>query len=530
MKRNNLFSVLLLAFSIFFLVLSQPSVFFEDGLSFFAWLAYIPFFLLADRVSLHKSFLWGASYGVLAYALLCPWLSTFGAVALLFVCVIFAFYNALLFFFLSWSEKLFTGRLEKYFWIFRALLVLSVEFLRTHGVFAFSYGIIGYSQWKNPVFLKFSSLFGVFGVSLLILLFNSLVAKIISEKVSSLHLNSKRYDKRSILWNLVPFLSIFLGLVLFYFVSSFFPSSGKSESIRFALIQNYSSASSSSISDYEKDVSLLKKLTDAALASNPDTELVVWAETAVVPDVINNFSSTRDSRRHELAVDVFEYIKSKKCAFLIGSNHEDKDGVHNAALYFSPESNEVSFYHKNHLVPFTEFWPEFLDFKIFDPIKDSLNCEFFAHGRGLKTFSIKNLKFSAPICFEDSFSPLIRKMKKEGADFFVNISDDAWSSSDSARNMHLSMSAFRCAEYASPMIRSTIDGKTCALDSKGRVICYIDSEINGFLCGEIEVPLSGRTFYMLTGDAVFILICIFVFSLLLILSARFVKVSVYGRR
>ena len=529
MKRSKLFAFALLLFSVFFLVLSQPSFLFEDGLSFFAWIAYIPFFFLLDLISLKKSFLWGGLYGFFSYALMCPWLSSFGFLALLFVCFLFAFYNSILFFLVSWSKKMFPARLEKYFWLFRVFILLSVEFLRTHGIFAFSYGIIGYSQWKNPLFLNFSAYFGVFGLSFLIISFNSLAEKFIFERFQNLP--KQVGEKNFIHFRSLSFLFIFPAVsILFYFLPSSSIENSKSSSLKVALIQNASSAASSSIYDYQRDVALLKKLTDEALDFQKQTELVVWAETAVVPDILGGLAGRGDLLRQRLSRELFEYFESRHVSFLIGTNHADEDGVHNAALYFSGKSGEVLVYHKNRLVPFTEFWPDFLDFKFLDPVKKSLNCEFFARGKSIRSFPIKNMTFAVPICFEDSFSPLIRKMKESGADFFVNISDDAWSSSEAARNMHLSMSAFRCAEYASPMIRSTIDGKTCLLDCKGSLRAQIDSGRDGFLCAGLQLPEKAKTLYMLTGDWPLIFICLFTLLFLLILSLQFVKVRIYGRR
>ena len=114
--------------------------------------------------------------------------------------------------------------------------------------------------------------------------------------------------------------------------------------------------------------------------------------------------------------------------------------------------------------------------------------------------------------------------------FFVNISDDAWASSAAARNMHLSMSVFRAAEFSSPFIRSTIDGKTCIIDSCGKVTSEIPGEIDGFLCAKLEVQKNSSSPYFIIGDAFIVAITFFVFLLLLILSVGFVKVKCYGRR
>lgn len=519
MKRNNLFDFILLLFSVIFLSLSQPSFIFEDGCSFFAWFAYIPFFILSSRVSIRASFLWGAAFGFLFCAFLCPWLSEFGLIALFFVCGVFAFYNSILFFMLAFFKKSFPERFSGCFWIFRVLPVLAIEYLRTKGILAFSYGVIGYSQWQIPAFLKLSSIFGVWGVSFLILLLNSLLAEIISER-----------NLRDNLKKIAFCLSLVFSVFLFEIFSPYFSVKEASSPISFVLIQNASSASSRNISDYERDSLLLQKLTDDAFASSQNTELVVWPETAIVPDFLYFSKSSSDKRRHELSDNLVSYIKSKNSTFVIGTNHREGQKTFNSAACFSPEEQEFEVYYKNNLVPFTEYWPSFLDFDFFARIKAALNCEGFEKGSEVKVFATGGFNFAVPICFEDSFSPFVRRMKKNGADFFVNISDDAWASSEAARNMHLSMSAFRAAEYSSPFMRSTIDGKTCVIDSNGKVISQISSVTDGFLCGNLEVVKNSHTVYFLIGDIFIILITIFVFVLLLILSVGFVKVNVYGRR
>ena len=360
-------------------------------------------------------------------------------------------------------------------WIVKVFFLILFDFARTHGIFAFSYGIIGYSQWKSPVFLRFASFFGVTGVSFLIYFVDSVFCKFI------LPMN------RRLILGLSVIFCIFLGVFMLYF----FPGSkSNTSSIDVALIQNSSSASSHSISDFEKDAELLKRLTDNALQKFPQTELVVWGETAIVPDILYHAGNSSDSRRHALATDLLDYFMSKNCAFLIGNNHIDSLGIHNSAVFFDTQSQEIGVYNKNHLVPFTEFWPEFLDYKMFDGLKEVLNCDFFSPGKEVTIFKINNFHFASPICFEDSFPSLFRKMKSGGADFFINITDDAWSRSKAAQKMHLSMSVFRAAEFRSSVVRATIDGKTCVINSKGKIVAEIESGIDGFLCERVEIPIE----------------------------------------
>ena len=120
-------------------------------------------------------------------------------------------------------------------------------------------------------------------------------------------------------------------------------------------------------------------------------------------------------------------------------------------------------------------------------------------------------------------------MKKEGADFLINITDDAWAESRAEKNMHLAMSVFRAAEFKSPVIRSSIDGITCFIDSDGKIISSLTPGSDGYLCGKVLLKKAVSVYY-LTGDWPLTLTSVFVFTFMLILSSGFVKVKVYGRR
>lgn len=482
----------------------------ENGLPFFAWTAYIPFFLLAERISIKASFLYGFSFGFIFYSLLCWWFSSFGLIALSFVSFLYSFYYSIVLFLIVFAKKVLPQKIASLYWLLRVFILISFDYLRTFGPLGFSYGVIAYTQWRQAAFLSFASFFGVQGVSFLIYVFSSLIADVISTK------NIRRNLKK---------ISLCVSLVLAVMVSSKFNFSKESESssLKIALIQDASSAKSENISDYVKDVSLLKKLTDQALALKNDTELIIWPETAVVPDILHNFSDESEPVRHLLALDLISYIKSKNASFVIGNNFSSGKKSYNAALYFNTDG-EVEIYKKNHLVPFTEYWPSFLKGSLFEKIKDTLDSDLFTPGEELAVFRVKDLTFSVPICFEDSFSGLVRKMKKSGADFFVNISDDAWAHSAAARNIHCAMSAFRSAEYRTVSLRSTVDGKTCIIGADGLIKQELESGIDGFLNAEVSIEKNSRTLYSCIGDLPSLILTVVTLFLLLILSLRFVRV------
>ena len=47
-------------------------------------------------------------------------------------------------------------------------------------------------------------------------------------------------------------------------------------------------------------------------------------------------------------------------------------------------------------------------------------------GDEINVFEYKDLVFATPICFEDNFSDIGRKMYRAGARAFINLTNDSW--------------------------------------------------------------------------------------------------------
>ena len=159
----------------------------------------------------------------------------------------------------------------------------------------------------------------------------------------------------------------------------------------------------------------------------------------------------------------------------------------------------MDLYRKLHLVPFTEHFPYEKQLPwIYNALKNA-DTHFWEKGREVKVFQTGNLKFSTPICFEDTFGYLSRNFVRNGAELIVNISNDAWSASLPAQNQHLSMAVFRAVENRRSMVRSTSSGQTCSIDPNGKVLAMAAPFTEASLV--VEVPLLQLlSFYTRHGD------------------------------
>jgi len=521
MKRLNGWIIqlgLVLASSLLFAG-SFPNLLFENGLPFLAWFAYIPVLLIIQKNSILQCTAWGAVYGVLSYFFFNYWLWTFHTIAGAVVYSIYLVYLAAVFLFLKLAEKLYPKKAYIVQWV----IWLAYEYLRTKGFLGYPYGITGYSQWKVIPLIQIASITGVWGVSALVTFSSFWLAaalKDYAESSVSITSSIKTFFSKekipAVIWVAALVFSIVFGIV------SIKDYSGKDfsdyPSLQLALVQHnndpWEAANARTpwqvLEAYRKDLTILKRLSDEALASQPKPELVVWPETAFIPRIHWHTTYRKDQDLWLIVRELLDYLSTKDVPFLIGNDDARMDPVknpdensnyivdYNAALLF--ENGQITdIYRKLHLVPFTEHFPYKKQFPSIYRALQRADTHFWEKGEEQTIFKIKNFSFSAPICFEDTFGYLSRNFVRRGADILVNITNDAWAKSLPSQKQHLSMAVFRAVENYRYMVRSTASGQTCAIDPLGRVITEAEPFTETWI--SIKIPLIKKdTVYTFYGD------------------------------
>jgi apolipoprotein N-acyltransferase len=211
-----------------------------------------------------------------------------------------------------------------------------------------------------------------------------------------------------------------------------------------------------------------------------------------------------------LVKELLDYLRLQDVPFLIGNDDARKDPAknpdpnedyrvdYNGALLFE-QGNLTALYRKLHLVPFTEHFPYQKQFpRIYRALKNA-DTHFWEKGAEAVVFSAGGLKFSTPICFEDTFGCLSRNFVRNGAEIIVNLSNDAWSKSLPAQNQHLAMAVFRAVENRRSLVRSTASGQTCAVDPNGRITAMAPPFTESWITVEVPV-MKAETLYTRYGD------------------------------
>jgi apolipoprotein N-acyltransferase len=261
---------------------------------------------------------------------------------------------------------------------------------------------------------------------------------------------------------------------------------------------------------YRRDLTALIQLSNEALAGNPKPQLVVWPETAFIPRIYWHSTYREDQNIWLIVKELLDYLAVQDVPFLIGNDDGRMDPVknpnakekhridYNAAMLFENGVN-TDIYHKLHLVPFTEHFPYKKQFPFIYNALLKADTYFWEKGDKKTVFSTAGLKFSAPICFEDSFGYLSRGFVLEGAELLINLTNDAWANSLSSQYQHMGMAVFRAVENSRSLVRSTVSGQTCAIDPAGRIIAEAPAFKEAWL--NVSVPISKKTtIYTLYGD------------------------------
>jgi apolipoprotein N-acyltransferase len=100
---------------------------------------------------------------------------------------------------------------------------------------------------------------------------------------------------------------------------------------------------------------------------------------------------------------------------------------------------------------------------------------------------------------------MVRRFVQDGAQFIVNITNEAWFGKTAAPYQFLSMSVFRAVENRVFVVRCANTGISCFIDPRGRVFDRVKNErgedifVRGVLTAEV-VPLESNTFYTRHGD------------------------------
>lgn len=166
----------------------------------------------------------------------------------------------------------------------------------------------------------------------------------------------------------------------------------------------------------------------------------------------------------------------------------------NAAFFVDSTGERAAYdaYRKRYLVPIVERVP-FLNPAWFRSL-----AFFGGFGRGteLPVYETAIGRFGVMICYESAFEDLARRYRARGADFLVNITNDAWYGRTAATYQHAAHLVMRAIETRSGIARAANSGISGFVDPFGRYHDATELETEDLVIGTLEtsgvVPLYVR--------------------------------------
>ncbi len=252
----------------------------------------------------------------------------------------------------------------------------------------------------------------------------------------------------------------------------------------------------------EKAIDSFQRIAAASSADNfkarPDaTVLMIWPETAVTQDVI----------QHPIALNVLKnefslYPRNFYLAtgLLRWETAGGKEKFYNSIGIYDRNLNRIETYDKSHLVPFGEYIP----FSRWIPANPMVATDGFESGGGPGVLAIplgpnKAFTVSPTICYEVIFpGHVVPRGARPG--LLLNVTNDGWYGDSAGPRQHLSIARFRAIEEGVPMARAANTGISAVIDPYGRYLWR--SDLFAVTSSNISLPEATRvrTLYARFGD------------------------------
>jgi apolipoprotein N-acyltransferase len=180
-----------------------------------------------------------------------------------------------------------------------------------------------------------------------------------------------------------------------------------------------------------------------------------------------------------------------------GQTRPQTQPLFNSAALINPRGDWTARYDKIHLVPFGEYLP----FPSIFSFAGGLTKEVgeFQRGASRTPLHAGDQRLGLFICYESIFPDEVRQFANNGAQVFVNISNDGWYGDTGAYAQHLNQTRMRAIENDRWLLSATDTGVTASIDPWGRVVAQIPRKERVALVAPYGLT-SVTTFYARHGD------------------------------
>jgi apolipoprotein N-acyltransferase len=381
------------------------------------------------------------------------------------------------------------------------------EFARAHlPEISFPWNLLGYPASANLGLLQLTSITGIYGLSFVVAGFNALL-------VWTLASGKLEWQKRAAIAGAVTAI-----LLIVMAVGPRLVPQARAHHFARAVQLNFPEVPEYPSDWFQKNAAQLEEIEKLSLApSKEKPDLIVWPE-APAP------FSFQDSRFATIASNLAIHFGHPFVAGVIEwkAPVDPSDKVargrlvpYNSAGLVDPQGQRIFVYDKVHLVPFGEYEPFPLIHRVVSSVSDEVGG--FHKGNKSAVGRLPNgYTFGVFICYEAIYAGEVRRFAANGAQLFLNISNDGWFGRSAAPEQHLRMLRVRAVENRRWIVRSTNNGFTVSVDPYGRIIESLPPDVRG----AVDLPYDFRTdepIYTRFGDW-FAWMCVLVSAILVMSS------------
>ena len=472
--------VLVLVTAAFVYSMAFPGFMIPEGLGFIALFALIPVFAVIRHTSWKHVWWMGFLFGFVFFLFFTYWLKSFHALAIVLIPVIKAFEMMLCFVALKAAD----GFFKRFGYIVQAIIWIAYAYLSESWFAGFSYGNIAYAFYKYAPFIQIADIAGIWGVGFIAILPQPFLGRYLSDWVSGRSGRFASYILKNIAFVVIYAVLLLSTLIYGFAKVSEWKNKEPDRIWDVVAVQHNHDSWEGGYFTYLHNFNNLRRYTLEAL-SKTDPDLVIWSETAFIPSVAWHTNYSTEGSGYEVTADLVNQFVSfgeNLGVPLLTGNPEGviadeslppilEDGSTNRVDYNTvilfDDGHIVETYRKQHLVPFTEYFPYEEELPWLYNLLLANDYNWWLQGDTPVVFESDGVKFSTPICFEDNFGYLSGEFVASGADVIVNMSNDNWSKKVSAELQHAAMGAFRSVETRKATIRGTNSGITCMITPEG---------------------------------------------------------------
>ena len=386
---------------------------------------------------------------------------------------------------------------------------VTFEFVRAHlPEIGFPWNLLGNPASANLALLQLAAVTGIYGLSFVVAAFNALLAWFDAAVAPSIP------RRLAILGAAAA-----LILVVMFAGPRFVPVQRPNHFARVVQV-NFPEVEAYPNDWFPQHTAELDEIENLSLAYHGHSaDLLVWPEAPAPfsfedPQFAKRASALAIRFGHPFIAGTIEW---RPLAESSAGNTRHVLVPYNSAVLVGPQGQNVFAYDKIHLVPFGEYEP----FPLIHQVVSSISSEVGGFRKG-SNYAVGHLPggvtFSTFICYEAIFPGEVRRFAANGADLFVNISNDGWFGRSAAAEQHLRMARVRAVENRRWMLRVTNNGFTASVDPYGRIFNPLPVDVRA----ASDLPYDFRTdetIYTRFGDW-FAWLCVIVSAILLASTFR----------